>query len=353
MLFTAGNVPAHLQQAFTETNIEDRTTVPSLSPSGKVWTIGYEGTKTKMERNVDGDVVPVGVMRVVLLDYAKRRGRAFYEGAYNPDQESAPVCWSEDGVTPDPSSPKLQSDKCASCPRAIKGSKITDSGKQTVECATHRMLAVMPVVGSKFFPHALRLKIAVTSDFDKQSPGEEAQGWRAFQQYTDFLKANGVTHTAMLVTKMKFDQNAAYPKIFFQADRWLTAEEITQVKPFTIDTDTTKLLGGTWTPAGADGVQKADTTTVTEAPATKPQAAVAATVADDDDEAGEIIMAGLTAPAAAPVQEPAQATQPKPTPVKPEPVVAAQKAAEAAPTASADVPDDVKALLAEWEPQSE
>jgi hypothetical protein len=63
----------------------------------------------------------------------------------------------------------------------------------------------------------------------------EAQGWRAFQQYTDFLKANGVTHTAMLVTKMKFDSNEAYPKIFFGADRWLTPEEIAQVKPFTVD----------------------------------------------------------------------------------------------------------------------
>jgi hypothetical protein len=367
MLFQGGQVPAHLQQAFTETNIEDKATVPSLMITGKIWTISYEGTKTPLQRNLDGDIVPVGVMRAVILDYAKRRGRAYYEGSYDPDATAAPVCWSEDGIAPDRNSPKLQSDKCANCPRAVKGSKVTDGGKQTVECGQHRMVAVMPVVGTKFFPHALRLKIAITSDWDKEATGEAEQGWRAFQQYTDFLKANQVTHTAMLVTKMKFDPNAAYPKIFFGADRWLTAEEIAQVKPFTVAEDTLKLLGSSWTPAGADGVRTDETTVDTPAPATKAQAATAAaTVAApaaaapvaapqpvDDEDAGEIIMAGLEAAPATPHQEPAQATQPQPAPAKAEPQPAAQKAAAAAPVVSADIPDDVKALLAEWEPAPE
>lgn len=345
---TAGAVPAHIRQAFAETNIEDRTTVPSLSPAGKNWTISYEGTKTKLERNIDGDMVPVSVMPVVILDYAKRRGRAYYEGAYNPDQESAPICWSEDGIVPDPNSPKLQSDKCANCPRAIKGSKITDAGKATVECSQHRMLAVMPVIGNNFFPHALRLKIAITSDFDKTSPDAEKDGWRAFQQYTDFLKGNSVLHTASLVTKMKFDANATYPKIFFSASRWLTEEEIAKVKPFTTDPDTQKLLGGTWTPAGPDGVRKDDTTAGIEAPATKAQAATAAAAGEDDDEEGEIVMVGLDAPAATPVQEAAQAA-PVPTPKpKPEPEAAAAKAAEATPEVSANVPPEVAAMLRDW-----
>lgn len=352
----AANIPAHLQQAFTDTNIEERATVPSLLVTGKIWSISYEGTKTPLQRNVDGDIVPVGVMRVVVLDYAKRRGRAWYEGSYDPNSTTAPQCWSEDGITPDPASPKLQSDKCATCPRAIKGSKVTDSGQETYECAQHRMLAVMPVVGTKFFPHALRLKLAITGDFDKKSPDAEKEGWRAWQQYTDFLKANGVAHTAMLVTKMKFDPNAAYPKIFFGADRWLTPEEVAQVKPFTTAEDTVKLLGGTWTPAGGDGIRKDDTTTDTPAPATKAQAstadqAAAPVVAEEDDDEGEIIMAGLDAEPAAPVQEPAQATAPKAAKPKAEPTKAAAQAAAAAPVASADIPDDVAALLKAWEPQ--
>jgi hypothetical protein len=346
-LFHQGSVPAHLQQAFTETNIEDRATVPSLMITGKIWTISYESTKTPLQRNVDGDIIPIGVMRFVVLDFAKRRGRAYYSGAYDPNATSAPVCWSDDGITPDPLSPQLQSDKCATCPRAIKGSKVTDSGQETYECAQHRMLAVMPVLGTKFFPHALRLKIPITSDYDKQSDEAAAQGWRAWQQYSDYLKANQVTHTAMLVTKAKFDANAAYPKIFFATDRWLTEAESREVKPFTTDPDTLKLLGGTWTPAGADGTKKEETTVDTPAPATKAQAATA----DAEDDEGEVIMAGLDAEPATPVQEPAQAAAPKPAPKKPEPKPAAEKAAAAAPTASTEIPDEVKALLAAWEPQ--
>jgi hypothetical protein len=349
MLGGAGNVPAHLQQAFTETNIEDRASVPSLMVTGKIWTISYEGTKTPLQRSVDGDIIPVSIMRGVVLDYAKRRGRAYYEGAYDPNSTSAPVCWSDDGVVPEPTSPKLQSDKCATCPRAIKGSKVTEQGKETVECAQHRMLAIQPVIGDKFFPHPLRLKLAITSDWDKDAKQAEAEGWRAWQQYTDFLKANGVTHTAMLVTKMKFDTNAAYPKVFFAADRWLTADELAKVKPLTTDPDTTKLLGGTWTPAGADGVRKDETTATTAAPATKAQASTASV---EDEDAGEIVMAGLDVAPVTPVQEPAQAKTPKATPPKPEPVAAAAEAAEVAPKVSSAVPDDVAALLAGWTPDA-
>jgi hypothetical protein len=348
MLGGAGNVPAHLQQAFTETNIEDRASVPSLMVTGKIWTISYEGTKTPLQRSVDGDIIPVSIMRGVVLDYAKRRGRAYYEGAYDPNATSAPVCWSDDGVAPEPTSPKLQSDKCATCPRAIKGSKVTEQGKETVECAQHRMLAIQPVIGDRFFPHPLRLKLAITSDWDKDAKQAEAEGWRAWQQYTDFLKANGVTHTAMLVTKMKFDTNAAYPKVFFAADRWLTAEELAKVKPLTTDPDTTKLLGGTWSPAGADGVRKDETTATTAAPATKAQASTASV---EDEDAGEIVMAGLDVAPVTPVQEPAQAKAPKATPPKPEPVAAAAEAAAVAPKVSSAVPDDVAALLAGWKPE--
>jgi hypothetical protein len=148
--------------------------------------------KTKLEkRDSDGEVVPVSVMKVVILDYAKRRGRTYYEGAYDPDKESAPICWSDDGITPDATVPDevktKTSFKCDTCPLAAKGSKVTDQGKAIAACSQHRMLAVVPANKLDFTP--LRLKIAITSDWDKQSPDAEAQGWYAFSNYTDYLKA--------------------------------------------------------------------------------------------------------------------------------------------------------------------
>lgn len=269
-------MPAHIAGFFGSdegSNIVERATVPSLSPQGKTWTISLNGDRTQlMKRDADGETVPVSVMKVIILDYAKRRGRAYYEGAYDPANEAAPVCWSEDGIAPPNTVEKKQSEKCETCPMAAKGSKISDNGKAVTACSQHRMLAIIPANKLDFPP--LRLKIAITSDFDKQSPDAEAQGWYAFSNYMDFLKSRGVQHTAAIVTKMKFDTNAAYPKIFFAADRWLEQAELSEVIPITKREDVVSLLGGTWTPAGPDGVKADEPKPAAEPAAAEPEAKV-------------------------------------------------------------------------------
>lgn len=349
-------VPAHVANFFGAegSNIQDRATVPSLSPQGRMWTISLNGEKTKlMKPDGDGEMVPVNVMKVVVLDYAKRRGRAYYEGSYDPDKESAPICWSDDGIAPDATVPEeikstKTSHKCDTCPMAAKGSKITDSGKAVTACSQHRMLAIVPANKLDFQP--LRLKIAITSDFDKQSPDAEAQGWFAFSNYTDYLKSRGVQHSAAVVTKMKFDANAAYPKIFFAADRWLEANEIAQVAPLVKDPDVQKLLGGTYTPAGVDGVDKNATTASAENPQTTAQAATAATAAADEDDSDEVVMVGINAPAAEPAQGAAQAgvAAPAATKTTTSPKAAAAPAAEPEVAATTALDPEVAKLLADW-----
>lgn len=351
--FQAGTVPAHVT-AFLgdqETNTAlGGVTVPSLSPQGKVWTIGLDGNKTKLEkRDNDGEIVPVGVMRVVILDFAKRRGRAYYEGAYDPEKESAPLCWSADGVEPNANAPQLQAKKCADCPKAVKGSKVTEQGKATAACSQHRMLALVPVNKLDFTP--LRLKIAITSDFDKQSPQHAQQGWFAFGQYLDYLKSSGVTHTAAVVTKMKFDPNAAYPKILFAADRWLTPEELAVVQPLTKEESVQQLLTDNWTPAGPDGVRTDDTTAGAGegVAATKQQVATetaaAAAAADEDD--GDGIIMGLDAPVATVEQGGAQVGKPAPAATKTKEAPKAA-AAEAQPEVATAKDPALAALLADW-----
>ena len=79
--------------------------------------------------------------------------------------------------------------------------------------------------------------------------------------------------------KMKFDANATYPKIFFAADRWLEPAEIAQIAPLTKDEKVQKLLAGTYTPAGPDGVEKHSTTAAVDKPQTEPQQATAGNAA--------------------------------------------------------------------------
>lgn len=361
----APGLPAHISaDPFgLGSNIENRQTVPSLGYEGKVWSISLNGEKTRLiKRNADGDEEPVSIMRVVILDFAKRRGRAYYTGDYDPAKVSAPICWSDDGIAPDaslpgpdgafdPDKPHKVSAACASCPMSVKGSKITANGKSVPACSEHRMIAVVPA--QKLDMEPLRLKIAVTSDYDGQSPDAEAQGWFAFKNYTDYLKTRGVPHTAYVATKIKFDPNVAYPKLFFATDRWLDPEtELPKVAELVKAEKTQQLLAGTWTPAGVDGVPKA----AAVAPAVQPAAAapvrpapVAPPVVEDDEDEGELVIAAL--PAEAVVQEPAQAAQPAPKRTarpKPEPTVAAAKAETVTPAVSTVVPPELTDLLAEW-----
>lgn len=405
-------LPAHIASFFgspENSNIQDKVTVPSLTYEGKVWSISVAGEKTQLQRrNEDGDLEPIQIMRTIVLDYAKNRGRSYYPGEYDPAKAAAPVCWSDDGVTPAASLAEPQADRCAACPLAVKGSKVSAQGKAVTACSQNRMLAVVPANKLDFQP--LRLKLATTSDFDRNNPEAEAKGWFAFRQYTDFLRSRGVQHSAAVVTKMRFDPNVAYPKVLFSPDRWLNAEELALVAPVAKSEQVQALLGGHWTPAGVDGVRvapaprPAPVVQIAPAPAPRPAPAVQTAPAPVVQPAAQrpVRQAAPVQPAPAPVQQadawedegeapavqqpapqPAQpaaprrgrpprqaAAQPQPAPVAPvqqaaddwgdeggEPVAVVQPAArqaaprQAAPAttpAAASVPDDVAALLDDW-----
>lgn len=243
-------LPAYLTDAMggLGTNIAERMNVPSLSYEGKTWTLVKDGNKTKLQAaNQDGDMVPIPVMRMVILNYNPERGRAYYPGIYNPAESKQPDCWSPDGKTPDAGSLKRQSTACNGCPQSIKGSKVQE-GKEMVACGSHRMIAIAPAFEIAGDPY--RLKIAVTSDWDKTVV---EHGWFAFNQYTDFLKSRGITHTALVVTKVKFDPNTAYPKLLFSLDRLLSPEEVAQVQQALTNPKVAELLAEKWSAAGTNG----------------------------------------------------------------------------------------------------
>lgn len=322
-MFQQGAIPAHVQ-AFLDTNegnIQDRVSVPSISIKGKVWAIRKDGETTKMEMLVGGERVPAPVLSVVILDYAKKRGRAFFKGDYDPDNTSQPDCWSDDGVLPASDVADKQASKCDGCPMSIKGSKATSRNAEGIACSSHRLLAVVPANNLDYTP--LRLKIAVTSDYDKTGADKlKAEGWYAFQQYTDMLKANGVKDTRVLVTKMKFDADAEFPKIIFSNKDWLTPEQTATLERVKVEkADVIAALISTgYTVNGADGVQRGqvepgeDTETAKQEAAKKAEAKrkadeAAKAKADADAKAeavrkaaedgeGEIILPGEPSPAA-------------------------------------------------------
>ena len=287
-----GQIPEYLKKAFEgKSNVGDGIAVPSLSYEGKVWSLHVGGEKRPLIRvNEDGDEEPISTMRVVIVDFNQRRGRTYYEGSYNPDAPGTPICWSKDGVAPDQGVPEdvmndITAHKCTDCPMAIKGSRITDNGKEVAACGEHRMLAVVPA--NKLDSQPLRLKIAVTSDFDKNSPELEAKNFFAFKQYRAFLRNHNVTNTAQVVTKMKFDPTVAYPKIVFGPDRVITEEELETLET-AHDEDAIRLLLTGFTAEGRDG-----------APTDNDSARKSLPVADDDDDEDDAAEAKAAAAEAA------------------------------------------------------
>lgn len=363
VLDNAPQLPADVASFFDEgTNLAPRETVPSLSYEGKTWTISLNGEKTKlMRKNADGDEEALPIMRVIILDYNQRRGRALYEGAYDPAKPQMPVCWSDDGIAPSQHCKNKKSATCSTCPLSVKGSKVTEQGKATTACSEHRMIVVIPANRLDFEP--LRLKLAITSDYDGQSPDKEAQGWFAFKNYTDMLRKKQVKHTAMLVTKMKMDPDAQYPKVLFSADKWLEPDQLSQIPTIVKDERVKKLIDGSWTPDGVDGKpveqvtqqdpvqqvlqQARPAAPVVAKPAPAPvsppapvgdRSVVGMINSADEDDGGEPELPGPAPAASKPRGRPPKATTAAPQ----------EKPVAKPATNGAASPDDLDSLLADW-----
>lgn len=297
------NLPAHLANVFgDEGNIAPRVTINQLSYRGKVWRRVVAGEEVQLTRpSADtGEQEPIPIVSVIILDHNKNRSRSFFEGNYEEGKNQAPRCYSSDGVKPDASVKDPIAATCATCPNAVKGSKITENGKQTTLCSPFKRVAVAPSANIGEHP-ALLLKLAQTSIWDKDNP-EEAKGWYSWDQYLDMLRARGAKHTAMVETRVKFDLKVAYPKLLFSASRWLSPEEALAAKKLMEDQkdDIDSIINGA---GDKDGVMNHPANGGTASGGTDTQAA---------------------APAAPkPTPAPTQATAPAPTPA---PAPAAPKA---------------------------
>ncbi len=249
-LFQGSKLPAHIT-GFDESNITNRGSVPQLSIMGKVWRTIIGGKDTALTKvDAEGDTVPVSIVRFIVLQHNQSRSRSFFEGDFDPKKPAPPVCWSNDGIAPTDDSPKKQASRCAKCKQSIKGSKINENGKETVACAQFKRVAIIAEPATRpdaeqelkdMFPPML-LKLPQTSLWDKDAEGQAEKGWYAWDQYLDFLRQNGVKHTGLVVTKAKFDNATAFPKVLFKADRFVEADQLKIVKPMFADEDIAKLL---------------------------------------------------------------------------------------------------------------
>jgi len=153
-------------------------------------------------------------MNVIIVAAAENIARTFYAGQYDPSKEASPPdCQSPDGITPDPKSPNIQADKCASCPQNIGGSG--QNGSRA--CRYRQRIALLLENDPR--GDVYQLDLSATSIF-----GDADNGRMPLQAYGRFLGSQGVPVSAV-VTEMKFDINADTPKLTFKAVRYLENDE--------------------------------------------------------------------------------------------------------------------------------
>lgn len=228
------NRPAHLT-VFSEepSNLKVMSSrVPTMSIQGKVFAIQADGKEMRLVKEVDGDTIALPSVPVVILGFNAARGRAYYEGTFDPKNITPPTCWSKDSVTPDEAVPEKQSARCATCPKAVKGSRISDNNKAVAACAEHRLVALIPHKALHSDMPPLRLRLPPTSDYDGQNKDAKSKDMYAFSQFVDFIRSRGVQHSYELVVKMSFDQTPGitYPKLWFQAAGWVSEKDTARIK---------------------------------------------------------------------------------------------------------------------------
>ena len=134
---------------------------------------------------LDGvELPPLPYLDVVILGIGPKGNdvyRTYYEGQYNNQQQQVnpPVCYSYDGKTPAPSSPKCQALQCNMCPMNAENSGPNGSKA----CKFSKYLVVMDVSE----PDKLyRIRLSATPIFSK----EVQNGFFPLNPYRTFLASN-------------------------------------------------------------------------------------------------------------------------------------------------------------------
>lgn len=244
---------------------------------------------------------------VVIVNAAPKVTRTWYAGTYVEGQAAQPpACWSPDGDKPDPAVRQPQSLVCANCPKNQKGSGQGDSKA----CRYSQQTAV--VLANDIEGHVMQLSLPAASIFGK-AEGDN----RPLQDYVRYMLAQGVDVT-QLITRLKFDTNAATPKLFFKAMRWLTDEEYEICQQQGLSADAVKAI--TMTVSQVDGVAPQ-----AAAPAPFKAPAPAPLPPEDEEPPAPPPRASRPAPAAEP-------EAPAPKPRKPKAPAAAAPEPEPEPT---------------------
>lgn len=225
----AGGVPDHIRNRFggglsnSDLSGGIQGGFPVISYKGKVWALVKNGEKHLM---LNEQQEPRASIEVVIVKASPTISKSWYSKGFEEGSTEAPDCHSFDGIAPAADAPKPQSKACASCPRNVWGSKITENGKKGRECADVKRLAV---ADPDDLDEAILLRVPAAS-------------LKFLGQFADMLSKRDAPYQAV-VTRIGFEPTVAHPQFTFKAPRWLTEEQLDKVEALMNSDQVARILG--------------------------------------------------------------------------------------------------------------
>lgn len=224
-------LPAHLQKAVTaarevakEFTGGVQSGFPVLSYRGKTWRV-KKGGEEQVYTNEDGDAVQA--ISLTLIRSGETLAKTYYKGKYTEGSNEKPSCWSANGTKPDPNVPEPVARSCQGCPMNAWGSRISDDGRKQKACQDVRRMAVI-------MDH--ELEAIASGDKDPEDATVlllrvPAGSLNPLKEYVEkVLLPKGGLLPYMVITRVGFDTDAAYPKFTFKATRLLDGDEYSTVE---------------------------------------------------------------------------------------------------------------------------
>ncbi|OGR27287.1 MAG: hypothetical protein A2139_07830 [Desulfobacca sp. RBG_16_60_12] len=236
--FQQSALPAHLQQIANSAG--DNLIAASGTGGGQqVDHISIKGGRFHIVRNGQQPVtLQLFELNVVIVHANPGMTKALFEGAWNPDADAeAPICSSDDGVTPRADSEKPQCGTCAACPQNQFGSKINQQTQKAGKACQDKKTVAVVTPGSEG-GEMLRLQIPAAS----------------LKEFGAYLRSLPVKY-CYVVTQITFDTTVSYPKLLFKPLSYVSAEGVAAIDA-RHDSQDAKAMAGVagFTPMGAPAV---------------------------------------------------------------------------------------------------
>lgn len=185
---------------------------PVVSIKGKVFHV-QRGDERTLVTKPGADDEPASSLEVVIVSVNPNKSKVYYAHGYEEGAADKPTCYSNNGVGPEADAEDPQAKKCAICPHAQWGSRVTDSGKKAKACSDSMRLAIAPA-GQINDPMLLRVP---------------ATSLAPLGQYGAALAKRGLS-PEHVVTKIGFDYSVSHPSLTFKFVRLVTEAEYEQVQ---------------------------------------------------------------------------------------------------------------------------